>query len=78
MLLYGLAVLPIARKLKSPEKWAQNFYADDTACLASLLRLREWLETLIKEGPKYGYFPEPHKKFLGVHPDYLEEAQENF
>ena len=53
MLLYGLAVLPLARKLKKPEKWKQNWYADDSACSAPLTLIFEWFELLIREGPKY-------------------------
>jgi hypothetical protein len=43
-----------------------------------LLQLKEWLELLIIEGPKYGHFPELHKTYLVVHADFVEEAKEMF
>ena len=78
MLVYGLGILPQTRKLKNPSKHKQNWYANDSGCFAQLLQLKEWLELLIIEGPKYGYFPEPHKSYLVVHPDFVEEAKEMF
>jgi len=78
MLLYGLAVLPLARKLKNPAKWKQNWYADDSACSAPLTLILEWFELLIREGPKYGYFPEPQKSFLVVSPEFFDEAEHIF
>ena len=74
MLLYGLAVLPLARTLKKPGSWTQNWYADDSACLARFELLREWLALLMIEGPKYGYFPKPEKSVIVVHPNYLHDA----
>jgi hypothetical protein len=78
MLLYGIAVLPLVRKLKNPVKWVQNWYADDSACLAPLQMLREWFGLLMQEGPKYGYFPEPQKSYIVVHPSYVNEATSVF
>ena len=78
MLLYGLAVLPLARKLKNPEKWKQNWYADDSACSAPLTLIFEWFELLIREGPKYGYFPELQKSFLVISPEFFDEAEHIF
>ena len=78
MLLYGLAVLPLARELKSPDKWKQNWYADDSACLAQLLLIREWFVRLMVEGPKYGYFPKPEKSYIIVHPDFILQANDIF
>ena len=78
MLLYGLAVLPLVRELKNSNKWKQNWYADDSACLAQLLLVREWFDRLMVEGPKYGYFPKPEKCYLIVHPDFILQADNIF
>ena len=75
---YGVGSLPLARKLKNPEKWKQNWYADDSSCIAVFDLLIEWLKLLILEGPKYGYFPESEKSYLVVHPDFVDIAKEMF
>ena len=69
--MYKLGLLSLIRILKEPAKWKQNFYADDGACCGPLM-LKEWLGKLMSLGPKFGYFPEPDKSFLVVHPDYID------
>ena len=48
------------------DKWDQNWYADDSACFATLPRLREWFDRLSDLGPDFGYYPEPRKTALVV------------
>ena len=32
----------------------------------------------MKDGPKFGYYPEPNKSYLIVHPDFVAEAEDMF
>ena len=63
MLVYGLGMLSLTRKLKNPDKWKQNWYADDSFCIAAFEALVEWLNLLLLDGPKYGDFPEAEKSY---------------
>ena len=64
MMFYGVGLLPLARKLKSDSnytlklkedstlnkdsKWTQNWYTDNSACVAELKSILEWLNLLLK------------------------------
>ena len=41
-------------------------------------KLVEWLSSLTENGPKYGYYPEPSKSYLVVHPNFVEKAHKLF
>ena len=62
MALYGVALLPLAEKLKRavPEV-AVPWFADDVATVGNLSDCALALEFLCEVGPQYGYFPEPEK-----------------
>ena len=56
MKVYGVGILPLTRKLKNTVKYTQNWFADDSACIGELQSLLIWIELLLEEGPKSGYF----------------------
>ena len=66
--------------LKTDSKWTQNWYTDGSTCVAGLKlkSILDWLILLLKEGPKYGYIPEPDKSYLVVHPSMVDAAKKMF
>ncbi len=60
MPMYALATIPLINKL-SNNNTTQIWYADDAAAVGKLSDLREWWDTLTKEGPAFGYYPNPQK-----------------
>ena len=75
MLMYGVALMPLVRDLKSLQDYIQSWYADDAAVLGEMLKVKSWLDRLVTDGPKFGYFPEPSKSYLIVHKDFIDQAQ---
>ena len=78
MLFYGVSLMPLIRLLESPDKYRQAWYADDSSALGKLEKLLDWLLLLMENGPKYGYYPEPSKSYLVVHPNFIDEAHRLF
>ena len=74
MLFYGVSLMPLIESLKDRDKYFQLWYADDSGAPGALENLVEWLSTLTENGPKYGYYPEPSKSYLIVHPNFAEKA----
>ena len=62
MPMYALATIPLIKKLKGNSK--QIWYADDAAAIGKLADLRVWWDHLTREGPDFGYFPNPSKTWL--------------
>ena len=77
MLFYGVSLMPLIESLKDRDKYLQTWYADDSGALGAL-ELVEWLSSLTENGPKYGYYPEPSKSYLVVHPNFVEKAHQLF
>jgi hypothetical protein len=65
MVLYGLALLPLAARLRREQPdTVQAFYADDVLAKGRVSRLAETMTLLLRLGPERGYFPEPEKSIL--------------
>ncbi len=67
MVLYGLALTPLAETIRaSVPTVAQPWYADDAAMAGSVDGIAEAQRLLLELGPRRGYFPEPDKSILIV------------
>ena len=53
-------------------------YADHLTAAGTIVRLRNWCETLCKLGPKFGNFPEGSKSWLIVKEKVVQKAQSVF
>ena len=76
MAMYGLATIPLIRRLDAHCK--QVWYADDSAAIGPLDKVKLWWDTLLNEGPKYGYYPNSTKTWLVVEESQLESANDIF
>ena len=67
MAFYALGTKPIqdALKLISPQT-IQVWLADDATGSSSLINLKAWWDTIITEGPKFGYYVNESKSWLIV------------
>ena len=62
MNLYGVALLPLAKQMRSKFPTAlQPWFADDSGAAGEAEANAGCLDFLVKHGPKYGYFAEPSK-----------------
>eukprot|EP00956_Cyclotella_meneghiniana_P023353 scaffold45380_cov85-Cyclotella_meneghiniana.AAC.2 len=65
MALYGIALLPLAEKAKAHADEATTpWFADDSAGIGHVEDCAAFLEYLTKDGPIYGYYPEPEKSYF--------------
>ena len=62
MPMYGLATIPLIRKLDGLCK--QIWYADNSAAIGTVEQLLAWWNRLSAEGPAFGYFPNPSKTWI--------------
>ena len=82
-LFYGMALMPLFRKLRTTKKYAQCFYADDASCCGTFENMKLWLkheslDEIIAIGPKNKYYPEPSKSYIVVEDKFVEEATRTF
>ena len=64
MALYGIALLPLAERLRKDfPSVMQPWYADDAAMMGKANAVGGCFQLLMKIGPDFGYHPEPAKSF---------------
>ncbi len=64
MSLYGIALMPLASKMREEfPKALQPWYCDDAGAAGKALSNAQRLDFLVKFGPPYGYFSEPGKSY---------------
>ena len=89
MQMYALAIMPLinaCRQLvREPTEppdpstaFTQAWYADDAQAAGSLLRLRDFLQILVEQGPAVGYFVKVSKTVLVVKEGLEEAARRTF
>ncbi|KAL7531966.1 hypothetical protein ACHAXR_006015, partial [Thalassiosira sp. AJA248-18] len=62
--LYGIGLMPLAEQMREKIPTVlQTWFADDMAGAGSAAHNAECLDFLMKNGPRYGYFPEPEKSW---------------
>jgi hypothetical protein len=65
MVLYGLALTPLAESIRAAVPTiVQPWYADDAAMAGPVRGIAEAQRLLLELGPRRGYFPEPDKSIL--------------
>ena len=78
MLMYSVSILPLIHFLIDLKRWSQNWYADDSSCIADFASLKDWFSLLCQRGPGFGYFVEPTKSSLVVNSKFEMEAVNAF
>ena len=83
MAIYAIAIMPLIFMLVAEANQVDNTtktaaYADDLTAAGTIMRLRNWWETLCRRGPKFGYFPEGNKSWLIVKEKEVQKAQSIF
>ena len=71
MAIYAIVIIPLILRLVTEANQVDNTtkaaaYADNLTAAVTIMRLRNWWETLCRLGPKFGYFPEGSKSWLIV------------
>ena len=77
MAMYGVAIIPLIRKLDQKEIM-QKWFADDGNAAGSLQNLRKMLDLVETTGQGFGYFVKLSKCHLICKPEYAEEAKKIF
>ena len=69
MVLYGLALTPLAKRLRTDfPDLSQSWYADDASVIGDVSLFQAYFDALSKLGPPRGYYPQLSKSIILPHP----------
>ena len=72
MIAYGIGILPLIKNLTwDIHNFTQPWYADDARDLGTFAILETYFDSLTRQGPGWGYHPQPTKSVLIVRPGIL-------
>ena len=72
MIAYVIGILPLINNLKQEIPGiTHTWYAGDTGSLGTFSRIETYFNFLTRQGPGHGYYLEPSKNILIVHPENL-------
>ena len=73
---YGIGFLPLIKRLKlAYSDVTQTWYAYDDGALRTFNNLERYFNSSKHHGPVWGYFPDPNKIILIVHPKNIEAGE---
>ena len=84
MCLYSCATMPSKRQQQQQNMQANGssckevWYADDSAAGGKIEELRCWWDSLLHNGPRFGYHTKPSKTWMIVKPECEEKAKQLF
>ena len=78
MALYAISLQPLITRLHITSSTKQCWFADDASGAGTAIQLKKWWDTLIEDGPEYGYHPKDDKCWLITNPENEEIIREIF
>ena len=78
MALYAISLQPLITRLHITSSTKQCWFADDASGAGTAIQLKKWWDTLIEDGPEYGYHHKDDKCWLITKPEKEEIIREIF
>ena len=76
MVAYSIVILPLIKRLKlTYPDVTQPWYADNDGALDTFENLERYFNILKCNGPAWGYYPDPTKIIMILHPNNLEAEE---
>ena len=78
MPIYAVSLQPLITSLHLTSSTKQCWFADDASGAGMATELKKWWDTLIADGPDYGYIPKDDKCWLITKPEKEQIIRETF